>query len=68
MVISILGVSALVITVLTVADGGRRSASYALSHFEANTGWAPGWSFMIGTLYAAYANSAIGMVFLTCPV
>ena len=52
--------------VLGLAKGGRRSAGFAFGHFEAHTGWTPGWSFMIGLLQAAYTTSATGMVISMC--
>lgn len=53
---------AIIITILAVARNGRHSASYAFGHFEALSGWTPGWSFFIGLLHAAYATSATGMI------
>ena len=52
----------MLITILAVAKNGRRSASYAFGNFTASSGWAPGWSFFIGLLHAAYATSATGMI------
>lgn len=52
----------MLITILAVAKNGRRSASFAFGNFTASSGWAPGWSFFIGLLHAAYATSATGMI------
>lgn len=62
MYISFAGVIAIITTVLAVAKEGRHSAKYTFTHFEANSGWVPGWSFVVGILHAAYATSATGMV------
>lgn len=53
---------AIIISVLVVAKGGRRSASYVFTHFEASSGWPDGWSFMVGLLHAGYATSSTGMI------
>ncbi|KAI0034837.1 amino acid/polyamine transporter I [Vararia minispora EC-137] len=45
------------------AKAGRRSAGYALGHFDpSSSGWTPGWTFFIGLLPPAYTFSAIGMI------
>lgn len=59
---TLIGVTALVITVLVVAAHGRRSAEWAFTGFEPQSGWLDGWSFCIGLLQAAYGLSASGMV------
>ena len=60
------GLFAILITVLVVAKGGRRSASFALGGFEPTSGWPAGWSFCVGLLHAAYATSSTGMVISMC--
>ncbi|PHH77555.1 hypothetical protein CDD80_487 [Ophiocordyceps camponoti-rufipedis] len=60
------GTIAIMVTVLAVARNGRRSASFALTHFEANSGWPSGWSFFVGLLHAGYATSSTGMVISMC--
>lgn len=50
------------ICVLVIAKNGRHDATYVFTHFEVNSGWIPGWSFMIGLLQAAYATSSTGMI------
>ncbi|KAI0905072.1 amino acid/polyamine transporter I [Ustulina deusta] len=60
------GVVAILITVLVVAKNGRRDGSYVFGHFEANSGWTPGWSFFVGLLHAAYATSSTGMIISMC--
>ncbi|KAJ9616993.1 hypothetical protein H2200_000714 [Cladophialophora chaetospira] len=60
------GVFAILICVLAIAKNGRNSGSFAFGEFQANTGWAPGWSFCIGLLHAAYATSATGMILSMC--
>jgi hypothetical protein len=56
------GVIAIMACVLAIANEGRHSAEYVFTHFEANTGWTDGWSFMVGLLHAAYATSSTGMI------
>lgn len=62
MYVTFAGVIAIIVTVLAVADAGRHSAKYAFTAFEPNSGWVPGWSFVVGLLHAAYATSATGMI------
>ena len=50
------------VCVLALAKEGRRDANYVFTHFETNSGWTPGWSFMVGLLHAAYATSSTGMI------
>ncbi|GAM86294.1 hypothetical protein ANO11243_043060 [Dothideomycetidae sp. 11243] len=56
------GVLALIITILVIAKGGRRSAKFVFSDFTPQSGWVDGWSWMIGLLQAAYATSSTGMI------
>jgi amino acid transporter len=57
------GVVAIVICVLAIAKNGRHSASYVFTTLDtSNSGWVPGWSFMVGLLHAAYATSSTGMI------
>ena len=56
------GMIALVITILVLARGGRRSAEFVFTDFTPQSGWTPGWSWMIGLLQAAYATSSTGMI------
>ncbi|KXX74761.1 Choline transport protein [Madurella mycetomatis] len=60
------GLIAILVTVLAVARGGRRSADFALGGFEPSSGWPDGWSFCVGLLHAAYATSSTGMVISMC--
>ncbi|KAF6833779.1 amino acid permease [Colletotrichum musicola] len=60
------GVFAIIISVLVVAKNGRHDAKYVFTHFEANSGWTDGWSFMVGLLHAGYATSSTGMVISMC--
>ncbi|RYP22005.1 hypothetical protein DL765_001911 [Monosporascus sp. GIB2] len=60
------GVIAIIITILVMAKGGRRDAAWVFGHFEANSGWPDGWSFMVGLLHAAYATSSTGMIISMC--
>ncbi|KAI1347825.1 amino acid/polyamine transporter I [Xylaria sp. FL0043] len=60
------GVVAILITVLAVAKNGLNSGKYVFGHFEANSGWTPGWSFFVGLLHAAYATSSTGMILSMC--
>lgn len=50
------------VSVLAIAKEGRRDASWVFTHFESNSGWTSGWSFMVGLLHAAYATSSTGMI------
>lgn len=63
---TLVGVTAIVITILVVADNGRHSAKYVFTSFEPQSGWPDGWSFCVGLLQAAYALSATGMVTSMC--
>lgn len=60
------GVIAILVSMLAIAKNGRRDASFVFTHFEANSGWTPGWSFMVGLLQAAYATSSTGMIISMC--
>ncbi|KAI1646685.1 amino acid transporter [Daldinia loculata] len=60
------GVIAIMACVLAIAKEGRRDASWVFTHFEANSGWTPGWSFIVGLLHAAYATSSTGMIISMC--
>ncbi|KAK1593439.1 amino acid permease [Colletotrichum navitas] len=60
------GLLAIIIAILVVAKNGRHDAAYVFTHFEANSGWTPGWSFMVGLLHAGYATSSTGMVISMC--
>jgi amino acid transporter len=62
MYLTFVGVIALICTILAIAKEGRHSANYVFTAFEPNSGWTPGWSWVVGILHAAYANSATGMV------
>jgi amino acid transporter len=62
MYVTFAGVVAIICTILAVAAEGRRSAKYVFTAFEPNSGWTPGWSWVVGVLHAAYATSATGMV------
>lgn len=56
------GLVAIMITILVVAKEGRHEAKWVFGHFEPQSGWPDGWSFCIGLLQAAYATSATGMI------
>ncbi|KAH7080870.1 amino acid/polyamine transporter I [Paraphoma chrysanthemicola] len=61
------GVLAIIICVLAIAKNGRHSAKYVFTEFDySNSGWVPGWSFMVGLLHAAYATSSTGMIISMC--
>ncbi|KAI2629303.1 amino acid transporter [Hypomontagnella submonticulosa] len=60
------GVIAIMVCVLAIAKEGRRDASWVFTHFEVNSGWTPGWSFIVGLLHAAYATSSTGMIISMC--
>ncbi|PNS14566.1 Choline transport protein [Sphaceloma murrayae] len=60
--LTFVGVIALVIVILVLAKGGRRSAEFVFTDFTPQSGWTPGWSWMIGLLHAAYATSSTGMI------
>ncbi|UJR17351.1 hypothetical protein I4U23_004246 [Adineta vaga] len=63
------GISVLIIitTVLTMAKGGRRSATYVFTEFDASrAGWPPIWTFFVGLLQSAYTLTGYGMVASMC--
>ncbi|KAI1340839.1 amino acid transporter [Xylariaceae sp. FL0016] len=60
------GVICITVCVLAIAKEGRHNANYVFTHFETNSGWTPGWSFMVGLLHAAYATSSTGMIISMC--
>ncbi|KAJ5273637.1 hypothetical protein N7478_008762 [Penicillium angulare] len=64
--LTMLGVTAIIITILVVAHSGRRSAKWVFTSFEPQSGWPDGWSFCIGLLQAAYGLSATGMITSMC--
>lgn len=57
---------AIIVAVLATAKDGHRSAEYVFTYFESNSGWPDGWSFLVGTLHAAYATSSTGMITSMC--
>ncbi|KAF8882833.1 amino acid transporter [Infundibulicybe gibba] len=60
---TLLGVIVILICLSVKAAAGRRSASFALGHFDPSaSGWTPGWTFFIGLLPVPYTYAAIGMV------
>ncbi|KAG6023459.1 hypothetical protein E4U19_004352 [Claviceps sp. Clav32 group G5] len=59
-------VIAIMVCVLAIAAEGRHSAEWVFTHFENNSGWPDGWSFMVGLLHAAYATSSTGMIISMC--
>ncbi|KAJ5741766.1 hypothetical protein N7533_011175 [Penicillium manginii] len=63
---TLVGVSAILITILVVAHNGRNSAKWVFTSFEPQSQWPDGWSFCIGLLQAAYGLSASGMVTSMC--
>ncbi|CAG7950216.1 unnamed protein product [Penicillium salamii] len=63
---TLVGVTAILITILVVARNGRRSGEWVFTSFEPQSGWPDGWSFCIGLLHAAYGLSASGMVTSMC--
>lgn len=63
------GASVLIIlvTVLSMARNGRRSAGYVFGEFDASrAGWTPGWAFFVGLLQSAYTLTGYGMVASLC--
>ena len=61
------GVICIVVCVLALAKEGRHNANYVFTEFDpSNSGWTPGWSFMVGLLHAAYATSSTGMIISMC--
>ncbi|KAB8240655.1 amino acid/polyamine transporter I [Aspergillus flavus] len=63
---TLVGVTAIIITILVVASNGRHTAKYVFTDFSPQSGWPDGWSFCIGLLQAAYALSATGMITSMC--
>ncbi|QPH02779.1 hypothetical protein C2857_006996 [Epichloe festucae Fl1] len=60
------GVIAIMVCILAIAADGRRDAKWVFTHFENNSGWPDGWSFMVGLLHAGYATSSTGMIISMC--
>ncbi|KAK6508386.1 hypothetical protein TWF506_010479 [Arthrobotrys conoides] len=60
------GVISLIVCVLAIAKNGRHDASFVFTEFVPQSGWTPGWSFMIGLLHAGYATSSTGMIISMC--
>ncbi|KAI1406899.1 amino acid transporter [Hypoxylon sp. FL1857] len=56
------GVIAITCCVLAIAREGRHDAKWVFTHFEANSGWTPGWSFVVGLLGPSYGTSSTGMI------
>ncbi|CAF4047470.1 unnamed protein product [Adineta steineri] len=57
----------ILITVLTMAKGGRRNATYVFTEFDASrAGWPSGWAFFVGLLQSAYTLTGYGMVAAMC--
>lgn len=53
----------ILVTVLVMGRGGRHSAKYVFTEFDASrSGWQPGWSFFVGLLQSAYTLTGYGMV------
>ncbi|CAF1661341.1 unnamed protein product [Rotaria magnacalcarata] len=57
----------ILVTVLSMGKGGRRSAAYVFTEFDATrAGWQPGWAFFVGLLQSAYTLTGYGMVAAMC--
>ena len=57
----------IMITLLVMAKGGRRSGAYVFTHYDASaSGWPTGWSFFVGLLSPAYVLTGYGMVASMC--
>nr|POE92424.1 choline transport protein [Quercus suber] len=66
-VMTFIGVIAIIVCTLAIAAQGRHSASYVFTEFNPTSGWRPsGWAFCVGLLHAAYATSATGMILSMC--
>ncbi|KAF9458116.1 amino acid permease-domain-containing protein [Collybia nuda] len=60
---TLLGIIIILIGFSAKAAAGRRSAAFALGHFDpSSSGWKPGWTYFIGLLPPAYTYAAIGMI------
>ncbi|KAM0323047.1 hypothetical protein ACHAQA_009146 [Verticillium albo-atrum] len=60
------GIIAITVTILVTAKNGRNDAEFVFTHFESNSGWPDGWSFVVGLLHAGYATSSTGMIISMC--
>ncbi|KAK7744855.1 hypothetical protein SLS53_003088 [Cytospora paraplurivora] len=63
------GASVIIILVvlLAMAKGGRRSGEFVFAHYDASgSGWPTGWSFFVGLLQPAYVLTGYGMVASMC--
>jgi len=57
----------LLVTLLSMARGGRRSGAFVFGHFDASeSGWPAGWAFFVGLLQAAYTLTGYGLVASLC--
>ncbi|KAK5108919.1 hypothetical protein LTR62_007721 [Meristemomyces frigidus] len=57
----------ILITILSMARGGRRSAEFAFAHYDSSaSGWPAGFSFFVGLLQAAYTLTGYGLVASMC--
>lgn len=66
-IMTFIGVTAIVVCTLAIANEGRHSASYVFTTFRPTSGWHPdGLAFCVGLLHAAYATSATGMIISMC--
>jgi amino acid transporter len=57
----------ILITLLSMAKGGRRSSEFVFAHYDASdSGWPSGWAFFVGLLQAAYTLTGYGLVAAMC--
>ncbi|KAK4580349.1 hypothetical protein LTR86_000552 [Recurvomyces mirabilis] len=57
----------ILITLLSMARGGRRSADFVFAHYDSSlSGWPAGFSFFVGLLQAAYTLTGYGLVAAMC--
>ncbi|KAK3672922.1 hypothetical protein LTR78_007275 [Recurvomyces mirabilis] len=57
----------ILITLLSMARGGRRSAEFVFAHYDSSlSGWPAGFSFFVGLLQAAYTLTGYGLVAAMC--
>ncbi|KAF2767478.1 putative GABA permease [Teratosphaeria nubilosa] len=57
----------ILVTLLSMARSGRRSADFVFTHYDASaSGWPAGWAFFVGLLQAAYTLTGYGLVAAMC--
>ncbi|KAF2861214.1 hypothetical protein K470DRAFT_270063 [Piedraia hortae CBS 480.64] len=57
----------ILVVLLSMARGGRRSGAFVFGHYDASaSGWPVGWTFFVGLLQPAYVLTGYGLVAAMC--